>query len=588
MKSCESFARASRELVFRAPLLNALTLSLVVAGWSVAFSSNISAASPFHALLIGNNAYGAERLKNPINDVELLGKTLRDLGFVVTIESDLGHREMDDALFDFTQRVPKGGLAFFYFAGHGIGIQDDHFLIPVDARLRDSSALKYQTVSQDYVLDALNQSGANTKVLMMDCCRNNPFERRWPVTQRNPSSEWSPRTEAPDGTLIAYATAENQPALDGEGDNSPFAFNLSAKLRERPSSGLYLLDAIRSASEAVKQQTGQRAWVHFDSSMPRVCLSEPSNNQTQVASASNQGRDKELVSREDLPPRREDTTKGLMETSLLAQARTYLKQGDYDLAIDAYTVVALDPDVSRADRTSALRDRSAAYLRRARENDFERALIDAKAIGEAGIQLPHLAKSSPMRIERQQTGTVYRHQIATITSVSGDFYYVQSVYGGQDQHGWVSKSAFRVEQASDAEPKPKPKVVVDKVGSPVTLNSTSVASASVSPSARPSSFESVQVPSPISSAPYPVVRQSTPIPSSSSMVNPPVASSSRFTSAGYPQPSTSTQYRGQTNSFYRTPATTSGPRYQLQRSSQSSRGNSKAGGGCPHCKLGRR
>ncbi|MFG0287120.1 MAG: caspase family protein [Rhodopirellula sp. JB044] len=582
---------------------------------SVAAATPLYAETAFHALLIGNDAYEVERLRNPTNDVELLGSALRRLGFEVTIHKDLGHSKMDEALSDFTRNVPEGGLALVYYAGHGIGVGDNLYLVPTDARLHNSSALKYQTVSQDYVLDMLNGSKANTKVLMMDCCRNNPFERSWPINLRTHSSQWTPRTEAPEGTLIAYATEENQTALDGAGDNSPFALHLSRQLGQRPPGGLFLLDAIRDASNEIKNQTGQRAWVHFDSSMPKICLSPkpPVHSKSSKPQASASA----LVSKEERARPKPTVDTRANRSALLEQARLYLEHGDLDLAIDAFSTIALASDTARADRTAALRDRSAAYIRRAKNKDFERALIDAKSIGEPGIQLPLLADSAAMRIERERTGTIYRNQIATVISAKGDLFYVDSIYGGRDLHGWVKKDAFMA--------KPEDEIASPKVTTPPTskpsdtttnthTNIKVISASPVNPASPVTPMPSIAPPtSPtwsgnnasVVSSYTPVVTRPTSHVSPSDVVEGHTPSYTPSHSGSWP----ATPGYSPIN---RTHQISAQPRYQLAPNSRGSSGrfqwsntnpggpssgrNSfsggmsgrRKGGGCPGCKLGRR
>ncbi|EMI56005.1 peptidase C14, caspase catalytic subunit p20 [Rhodopirellula sallentina SM41] len=573
----------------------------------MASATPLYSETTFHALLIGNDAYEVERLRNPTNDVELLGSALRRLGFEVTIHKDLGHYKMDEALSDFTRNVPEGGLALVYYAGHGIGVGDNLYLVPTDARLHNSSALKYQTVSQDYVLDMLNGSKANTKVLMMDCCRNNPFERSWPIKLRTHSSQWTPRTEAPEGTLIAYATEENQTALDGAGDNSPFALHLSRQLGQRPPGGLFLLDAIRDASNEIKNQTGQRAWVHFDSSMPKICLSPKTASQSKKTKP--QANVSALVSKEE-PARPKPSIDTLpSQSALLDQARLYLEHGDLDLAIDAFSIVALSSDATQADRTAALRDRSAAYIRRAENNDFERALIDAKAIGESGIQLPLLANSAAMRIERETTGRIHRNQIATVISAKGDLFYVDSIYGGRDLHGWVKKDAFMAKSEIDIAPQ---KVTQpSKSKKTVTTTEEHIQSTSLSP-VNPTPPVSTTIP-----ATWPANNSSVVSPASPEVTRPTSHVSPGYVVEGH-TPSYTPSHSGSLPATpgyspqNRTQTISAQPRYQLAPISRGSSGrfqwsntnsgglssgrNSfsggmsgrRKGGGCPGCKLGRR
>lgn len=102
-----------------------------------------------HALVIGNSNYPIGTLKNPANDARLMAQSLTDLGFQVTAKTDLSHQEMEDAVSEFGRMVPKGGLAFFFFAGHGLQVRGENYLIPTDAKIKDEAAVKRQRVKKE-------------------------------------------------------------------------------------------------------------------------------------------------------------------------------------------------------------------------------------------------------------------------------------------------------------------------------------------------------------------------------------------------------------------------------------------------------
>jgi len=204
------------------------------------------------ALLIGNGAYqktGA--LKNPANDVRLVGATLEKLGFEVTTGTDKSQREMKRLIRDFGARLREGGgIGLFYFAGHGVQSKGRNFLIPIDADIQTNADLEDTAVNLNYVLDNLDDAQNSLNIVILDACRNNPFMRSLRSAQ-----EGLAQVTAPTGTLIAYATGPDRTAADGKGDNSPYTEEL---VKQMQASGVLLETVFRRVAEQVSARTGGR------------------------------------------------------------------------------------------------------------------------------------------------------------------------------------------------------------------------------------------------------------------------------------------------------------------------------------------
>jgi len=128
------------------------------------------------ALVIGNASYPKGPLKNPLNDANSMEVTLRKLGFdEVRILHNLTRRQMALAVDDFTARLTPSSLAFFYFSGHGIQVNDSNYLLPVDFDGASEADVEYEAYSARRVQDKLEQSGARLRVMVLDACRNNPY-----------------------------------------------------------------------------------------------------------------------------------------------------------------------------------------------------------------------------------------------------------------------------------------------------------------------------------------------------------------------------------------------------------------------------
>ena len=182
---------------------------------------------PRTALIIGNAAYQDDRLANPVNDATDIAAALRSLGFEVTLLLDKDLRATEDALDTFNRQLQRGGVGVFYYAGHGVQVDGENYLIPLNARLNRQNDVRYEAIPLGRVLNAMEDSSAQVKVVMIDACRDNPFYRRWRSDNRTLSAQRGLAFEVPpEGTIISFATGPNDVAADGEGRNSPYTASL--------------------------------------------------------------------------------------------------------------------------------------------------------------------------------------------------------------------------------------------------------------------------------------------------------------------------------------------------------------------------
>lgn len=180
------------------------------------------------ALVIGNGAYASgNALDNPVNDARLLTAALEEGGFEVTLVEDAGLAAMEEALVKFRRDAEDAEAAWFYYAGHGIEVKGSNYLVPVDAEVEEEFQVKHKTLALDLVLSAMDEAETPLKVIVLDCCRNNPFGRSW---RRSGATGLSQVTDTPTGTIIAFAAAPGKTALDGTGDNSPYTEALATAL----------------------------------------------------------------------------------------------------------------------------------------------------------------------------------------------------------------------------------------------------------------------------------------------------------------------------------------------------------------------
>lgn len=230
-------------------------LSLVA--WLSLLAPECAYAGRRVALVAGNSAYGVAGLKNPVNDARLMIKVLTGANFEIIPVLDGNRASLIKAIGDFGRRLSEpGSVALFYYAGHGVQVLGDNYLVPVDAAPATTDGVQQQGVPLKLVFDAMRTSQSRLNIVLLDACRDNPFSD----TAGGVEDGLAP-VVAPSGTIIGYATAPGQIARDGEGDNSPYTAALAANI---PTVGATVEDVFRATRLAVrsKTQNAQTPWEH--------------------------------------------------------------------------------------------------------------------------------------------------------------------------------------------------------------------------------------------------------------------------------------------------------------------------------------
>jgi formylglycine-generating enzyme required for sulfatase activity len=231
------------------------------------------------ALVVGNARYGSARpLANPENDARLMAQTLRSLGFALVggdAQLNLDQDKFRHIVKQFGEQMKGADTGFFYYAGHGIEIDNNNYLVPIDADLTQEADVDFMV---DVNLVLRQMAGARTRlnVVVLDACRNNPFAaggRSMAIGRGRDSEDMRMRdisvakgglAQMPtlDGTVIAFATQPGQTADDGADANSPFTKALSEVIK---TPGLGILDVLSEVGRQVKEATKrnqrpQRPW----------------------------------------------------------------------------------------------------------------------------------------------------------------------------------------------------------------------------------------------------------------------------------------------------------------------------------------
>lgn len=245
---------------FAASLLGCMASQLLP---SVSYAQGISK----FAFVVGNGAYlGRDRsLTNAESDARLMAKTLVARGFDVTTSFNLGRKDFLRQLTEFSERVPQGALALVFYAGHGMQLGGANYLIPVDMQPESEQAVHLAALPLRNLLEKMAASKAAVNVVVLDACRNNPFQQEILVRMRTiiPRNGLA-AVRAPRGTLIAYSTAPGQLAADGKGSNSLYTEQLARALQER---NLSLEQIFKRVGQRVRESTADAQIPWFESSL---------------------------------------------------------------------------------------------------------------------------------------------------------------------------------------------------------------------------------------------------------------------------------------------------------------------------------
>lgn len=188
-----------------------------------------------YALVIGNSRYPKEvgQLRNPINDAIDMAAELERSRFEVQLVTDATYGQMRAAFMKFKEKIDKADrdntVALFYYAGHGIRMEDENYLVPVDASIEyQDDVWRYCFPVQKLVLDNMEAANSRMNIVILDACRNNPF----PSLTRTVGNQGLAEMKKARGSFIAYATAPGSVAIDGTGRNGLYTQELLKAMRQ--------------------------------------------------------------------------------------------------------------------------------------------------------------------------------------------------------------------------------------------------------------------------------------------------------------------------------------------------------------------
>ncbi|MBX3502359.1 MAG: caspase family protein [Alphaproteobacteria bacterium] len=217
------------------------------------------------ALVIGNAAYQhAPPLANPANDARAVAAALERLGFDVVSGFDLGNADLRKTVRSFADKLAGADVALFFYAGHGLQVSGENYLIPVDAAIQTEADLDFNAVKMDLVSRQMERE-TKVKIVMLDACRDNPFEkqlsRSMGKTRSAALKKGLAEVNTAGGSIIAFATDPGDVALDGDGKHSPFT---EALLRHIETPGVEIGLMMRRVTKDVFEKTKekQRPWTN--------------------------------------------------------------------------------------------------------------------------------------------------------------------------------------------------------------------------------------------------------------------------------------------------------------------------------------
>jgi len=173
------------------------------------------------ALVMGNAAYPTAPLRNPVNDARAMRDALTKAGFEVLALENGTKQQMERAVANLSRKLGPDTVSLFFYAGHGIQVAGRNYLLPIDAKIDAEQTVRLEAVDVDAVIEQMTMARSRINLVILDACRNNPFERRFRSTSGGLAS-----IDAPAGTLIAYATAPGKVAADGDGSNGLYTGEL--------------------------------------------------------------------------------------------------------------------------------------------------------------------------------------------------------------------------------------------------------------------------------------------------------------------------------------------------------------------------
>ncbi len=211
--------------------------------------------APKMALVLGNSKYKDAPLKNPANDAQAIGDALKTSGFEVTMRLDANREQLAAAVQEYLKALAaKKAVGLFYYAGHGVQLAWRNYMMPVDMDIDVAADIPKQGVEVNSLLEGLTKAANPMNIIILDACRDNPFGNLKGLDHKGLS-----QMDAPNSTLLAYATSPGNVASDGEGANGLYTENLLREVKVKDAKIEEVFKRVR-LNVRVKSKGAQVPW----------------------------------------------------------------------------------------------------------------------------------------------------------------------------------------------------------------------------------------------------------------------------------------------------------------------------------------
>jgi len=437
---------------------------------SITATAQQTPRSQRYALLIGVNDYAP-----PLGKLEFCHNDMRDLqahfvgaGFTANCITLMRDQAEDSALRPSKSNIEKqlelrlqlaneNDLVVVAFSGHGVHVDGKSYLCPSDARLDANDSL----ISIDDVYAQMEACRATRKLLIIDACRNEPIVRGFRAGRL--ADDLAIEVQAPPKGLVVLSSCEAKQfsAEDAKLKHGVFMYYVMEGLKGAADSDtevggnangrISLHELYEYAHEKTKNHVATSHRI-----VQRPAMRGEIVGLFELALVPNAVRLSELQQRVQHADSSKNSDNGPSEQPvnhrLLSQGDVYLRQGDYENAIRTYGVVVDDTTLDSKTRNAARKSRGAAYLARGGKTDIDKALIDQLAAGQPGIRMVLRAPSAELKVVNDVRGRLQRNQTVLVTTIAGNWLWVESVDGNDRLQGYLAKDAVLEQPLALAQP----------------------------------------------------------------------------------------------------------------------------------------
>ena len=214
------------------------------------------------ALIIGNDAYADAPLRNAVNDARSIDKALTEIEhkFETLVVENATLKHMQRAVALFVDSLKENDVALIYYAGHGIQLGDENFLVPVDFAAEDAASAKFAAFNANELLERVGAKKPKLLMVLLDACRNNPFK----VSRSMGTGGLAPVGAGVKGSIIVLSTAPGRTASDNPtGDNTFFNIAVVENIRKKDMEVNEMFNAVKRSVSGMSNDE-QRPWTNSD------------------------------------------------------------------------------------------------------------------------------------------------------------------------------------------------------------------------------------------------------------------------------------------------------------------------------------